>query len=200
MLCWRGGESGWHDEGDRVWEYEGGKRGRNAIKGDVARDKNILTSLPWDSVLRIELPQQNKCPNHRLKTNLSTIKITISFPPWIRVYSGTFYSVLVIQTTHTRLGSLLPFTYAHTYTLHTYIYTHINTYIHTRIHTRTYLSKNPGSSFVLQNRAKVGGRAFTWLSNGRISCWSWSWSREGFEMLRLVFCCSNGTELHHRVW
>lgn len=86
----RGRKSGWHDVGDRVWESEGGKRGRNAIKGDVMRDKNILISLPCDSVRRIELPQQNEYPNHRLKTNLSTVKISISFPPGFVFIVGHF--------------------------------------------------------------------------------------------------------------
>ena len=35
-----------------------------------------------------------KCPK---RTGLSTIEITISFPPWIRLYSRTFYSISVIQ-------------------------------------------------------------------------------------------------------
>ena len=112
-----------------------GREGETRLKV-TWRDKNILTSLPCDSVWRIELPQQNKCPNHRLKTNLSTVKITISFPPWIHVYSGTFYSVLVIQTTHTRLGSLLPFTHTHTY-IHTYIHTHTYTYMHIHAYVHT---------------------------------------------------------------
>ena len=32
------------------------------------------------------LPRQRKCPKQRTKTSLSTVEITISFPPWIRSY------------------------------------------------------------------------------------------------------------------
>ena len=40
------------------------------------------------------------------KRGLNSVVITISFPPWIRLYSQTFYSVSVIITTQPNTHTL----------------------------------------------------------------------------------------------
>ena len=67
-----------------------------------------------------------ECPKHRMRTGLSTVEITISFPSWIRSYlSDNLFCLCNIQMhTHSHTHSLtntLSLSYTHTLT---HSYTH----------------------------------------------------------------------------